>query len=306
MNKELMKVFRSELHFLKVRAAQKMKNQPHARAPSYAGISPFISMAGRQVELFTRAAPKKHNREFSMSGIRTTFNEQDPPGTMGNIQDEVHRVMECHKWSQLTKAVVVKEVEEALGFPLKAHHERFVKITMMRVVDGKFELECFGGKGEIKQESIEDAVGRVFEEQKKIKKEKETAKQTKSHMRNVSYGAVIPRDAMIDDGPEVEPVTSEQAVIEIIKLSKKGGIVRINSDNLKYLYNEVNVLRQINTDLRAQNVNIANSKIELVVNTSQEIERLRTVCSKVCGSKGQQISPRRRKSDNSFRNEANS
>jgi len=306
MNKELMKVFRSELHFLKVRAAQKMKNQPHARAPSYAGISSFITKPAQQVELFTRAAPKKHTREFSMSSIRTTFQEQDPAGLMDKIQETVYRVMDSSNWAELTKGVVANEVEEALGLSLKAHHERFIKITMMRVVDGKLELECFGNRGQIKhEESIEDAVGRVFEEQKKIKQEKETAKQMKRHMRNVSYGAVIPRDAILDDGPEVEPVMSERTVTEIINLSKQGGIVRIDSEILKYLHNQVNVLRQINTDLRALNDNIANSKIELVVNTSQEIERLRAVCSKIGDLERQQKSQPRR-SDYSFRNEANS
>jgi hypothetical protein len=304
MNKELMKVFRSELHFLKVRAAQKMKNQPHARAPSYGGISSLIAKPSQQVELFTRAAPKKHKREFSMSSIRTTFNEQDPPGRMAQIQEEVYRVMDTLEWTELTKGVVSKEVEEALGFPLKPHHERFVKITMMRVVDGKLELECFGNKGQIKQESIEDAVGRVFEEQKKIKQEKDTAKQMKRHTRNVSYGAVIPRDVIADEGPEVEPVTSDRAVSEIIKLAKKGGFVRINSDNLENLYNEVNVLRQLNIDLRALNTSIVNSKIELVVNTSQEIERLRAVCSR--SVEGLLKFPQQRRSDYSFRNEANS
>jgi len=303
MNKELMKVFRSELHFLKVRAAQKMKNQPHARAPSYGGISSFITKPSEQVELFTRAAPKKHKREFSMSSIRTTFNEQDPPDRMGKIQDEVYRVMNSLPWTELTKGVVSKEVEEALGFPLKPHHERFVKITMMRVVDGKLELECFGNKGQIKQESIEEAVGRVFEEQKKIKQEKDTAKQMKRHTRNVSYGAVIPRDVIADEGPEVEPVTSDRAVSEIIKLSKTGGFVRINSDDLKNLHNEITFLRKETTDLKADNSRIANSKIELVVNTSQEIERLRAVCSR--GLEGQNFSQPRR-SDYSFRNEANS
>merc|ERR1719436_801076 len=81
--------------------------------------------------------------------------------------------MDAHPWSEITKGMVVEEVEEALGFELKPYHKRFVKITIMRIIDGKLKLECFAGEN-VKKE--------VVAQEKEV--------QSQSHNREVSYGGV--------------------------------------------------------------------------------------------------------------------
>merc|ERR1719495_1367666 len=92
---------------------------------------------------------------------------------MARLQEEVFRVMDDHEWSKITKGMVVDEVEKALGFELKQYHKRFVKITIMRIIDGKLKLECFAGEN-VKKEVV-DA---------------DKAQMGNAHNREVSYGGV--------------------------------------------------------------------------------------------------------------------
>merc|ERR550534_841024 len=113
---------------------------------------------------------------MSYGGIRTLFEEQDSPQLMAKLQEEVFRVMDSYEWSQITKGMVVQEVEEVLGFQLKEHHKRFIKITIMRIIDGKLKLECFAGET-VKKEVFNAERQRVVEEAER-------------HKRDISYGGV--------------------------------------------------------------------------------------------------------------------
>merc|ERR1712060_611736 len=64
--------------------------------------------------------------------------------------------------------MVVQEVENALGFELETFHKRFIKITIMGIIDGKLKLECFAGEN-VKNEVVETG---------------------QRHNRDVSYGGV--------------------------------------------------------------------------------------------------------------------
>merc|ERR1719495_1752229 len=96
---------------------------------------------------------------------------------MARLQEEVFRVMDDHEWSKITKGMVVDEVEKALGVPLKPYHKRFIKITIMRIIDGKLKLECFAG------EALKNDV----------------MKAETQHKRDISYGGVQAA-AEYDDG----------------------------------------------------------------------------------------------------------
>merc|ERR1719397_1599231 len=160
-NRQLVQIFTTDLHFLKFRAAQKMSRAMHSREPSYGGVASYVDANGASLghardisyggvedsDFFpVRQAPQQHAREMSYGGIRTMFEEQDRPQLMAKLQEEVFRVMDSYEWSQITKGMVVQEVEEVLGFQLKEHHRRFIKITIMRIIDGKLKLECFAGE----------------------------------------------------------------------------------------------------------------------------------------------------------------
>jgi len=186
-NPQLLQLFRTDMHFLKIRAAQKMKSAVHAREPSYGGVTGFIGGHERDVsyggvedlepEMFSKdskpSGGPSHARDLSYGGIRSMFEDNDSPQLMAKLQEEVFRVMDAHPWSEITKGMVVQEVEEALGFELKPYHKRFVKITIMRIIDGKLKLECFAGEN-VKKEVVNA----------------EKASQTQSHNREVSYGGV--------------------------------------------------------------------------------------------------------------------
>jgi len=192
-NKQLVQIFTTDLHFLKFRAEQKMSRAMHSREPSYGGVASYvgtngvalghardISYGGVEDSDFFPARqapqPQQHAREMSYGGIRTMFEEQDSPQLMAKLQEEVFRVMDSYEWSQITKGMVVQEVEEVLGYKLKEHHKRFIKITIMRIIDGKLKLECFAGET-VKKEVFNAERQRVVEEADK-------------HKRDISYGGV--------------------------------------------------------------------------------------------------------------------
>jgi len=87
-----------------------------------------------------------HSREMSYGSLRTMFQNHDAPQLMARLQEEVFRVMDSYSWSEITKGMVVQEVQDAVGFELKEHHKRFIKITIMRIIDGRLKLECFAGE----------------------------------------------------------------------------------------------------------------------------------------------------------------
>merc|ERR1719427_2507137 len=164
-NSKLIQMFTTDAHFLKVRAAQKMARAAHAREPSYGGVQAFfgdthtrdVSYGGvgdlggatfviAQQPAQPRQGSGSHTREMSYGGIRTMFETNDSPELMGKLQEEVFRIMDTYEWSEITKGMVVQEVEDALGFELKPYHKRFIKITIMRIIDGRLKLECFAGE----------------------------------------------------------------------------------------------------------------------------------------------------------------
>merc|ERR1712087_440192 len=162
----------------------------HSREPSYGGVASYVGANGVSLghardisyggvedsDFFAvRQAPQQHARDMSYGGIRTMFEEQDGPQLMAKLQEEVFSVMDSYEWSQITKGMVVKEVEDALGFELKPHHKRFIKVTIMRIIDGRLKLECFAGetvkKEVVQAEQAENAGGEV-------------------HKRDISFGGV--------------------------------------------------------------------------------------------------------------------
>merc|ERR1712087_941381 len=141
----------------------------HSREPSYGGVASYVGANGVSLghardisyggvedsDFFAvRQAPQQHARDMSYGGIRTMFEEQDGPQLMAKLQEEVFRVMDSYEWSEITKGMVVQEVQDALGFELKPYHKRFIKITIMRIIDGKLKLECFAGEN-IKNEVVQ-------------------------------------------------------------------------------------------------------------------------------------------------------
>merc|ERR1719320_2302216 len=126
---------------------------------------------------YTGAQPRsgRHSREMSMGGLRTMFETNDSPQLMARLQEQVFRVMDSYEWSEITKGMVVKEVEDALGFALKPHHKRFIKITIMRIIDGRLKLECFAG------ETVKKEV---------VQAEQAENAETEGHKRDISYGGV--------------------------------------------------------------------------------------------------------------------
>jgi len=164
-NAQLTQMFTTDVHFLKVRAAQKMARAAHAREPSYGGVAGiFADGHGRNVSyggvgdlggmnfVIAQQPPAQpggggaHSREMSYGGVRTMFQNHDAPQLMARLQEEVFRVMDSYSWSEITKGMVVQEVQDAVGFELKQHHKRFIKITIMRIIDGRLKLECFAGE----------------------------------------------------------------------------------------------------------------------------------------------------------------
>jgi len=162
---QLTQMFTTDVHFLKVRAAQKMNRAVHARDPSYGGVPGlFADGHGRNVSyggvadlggmnfVIAQQPPVQpggggaHSREMSYGGVRTMFQNHDAPQLMARLQEEVFRVMDSYSWSEITKGMVVQEVQDAMGFELKQHHKRFIKITIMRIIDGRLKLECFAGE----------------------------------------------------------------------------------------------------------------------------------------------------------------
>lgn len=201
-NRQLVQIFTTDLHFLKFRAAQKMSRAMHSREPSYGGVASYVGANGvtlghtrdisyggvEDSDFFpVRQAPQQHAREMSYGGIRTMFEENDSPQLMAKLQEEVFRVMDSYEWSQITKGMVVQEVEEVLGFQLKEHHKRFIKITIMRIIDGKLKLECFAGET-VKKEVFNAERQRVVEEAER-------------HKRDISYGGV---QEMFDESEDWE------------------------------------------------------------------------------------------------------
>jgi len=200
---QLSQMFSTDVHFLKMRASQKMAKAAHAREPSYGaharepsfgGVAGFFGdghgrnvsyggvgdMGGMNFVIAKQPAVNPgggtHSREMSYGGIRTMFENNDSPQLMAKLQEEVFRVMDSHEWSKITKGMVVKEVEDALGFVLKPYHKRFIKITIMRIIDGRLKLECFAGET-VKKEIVNSEL-----ELEKAEDER--------HKRDISYGGV--------------------------------------------------------------------------------------------------------------------
>jgi len=185
---QLTQMFTTDVHFLKVRASQKMARALHARDPSYDvsgglfdGHSRNVSYGGvgdlggmnfviAQQPSTQTGGGKAHSREMSYGGIRTMFQNHDAPQLMAKLQEEVFRVMDSYAWSEITKGMVIQEVQDAMGFELKPHHKRFIKITIMRIIDGRLKLECFAGET--------------------VKKEVVTLEKTEGepHQRDMSFG----------------------------------------------------------------------------------------------------------------------
>jgi len=156
----LQQMFLTDVHFLKVRAAKKMARAVHEREPSYGGVTQYAEQMapahGRDksyggVDELIATVDKtfrqsRHVSKMSYGGIRTMFDQNDSRRLMARLQEEVFRVMDMHPWSEITKGMVVQEVEDSLGFELESFHKRFIKITIMRIIDGKLKLECFAGE----------------------------------------------------------------------------------------------------------------------------------------------------------------
>lgn len=283
------------------------------------------------------------------------FEENDSPQLMAKLQEEVFRVMDAHPWSEITKGMVVQEVEEALGFELKAYHKRFVKITIMRIIDGKLKLECFAGENvkkevvnaekaqqshnrevsyggvqelfdradewERKEEELDELYSKVQEREldqlydkaqnsgsaqavvgggfqgdgapTKIQREKEreSVRKTRRHSRNVSYGGVRefnnPTESKDegDDGPEVERVSTStgHARNSSTAYFSKGGFGKGGAANAESIVKENEALRKENTNLRDENESIRTSKMQLIGAAAEEIERLRSLLTRVKG-----------------------
>jgi len=192
VNPQLIQMFTTDVHFLKMRSSQKMSKAAHAREPSYGGVAAFVAgdSHGRNVSYggvgdigstnFTewqgaQHTSGRHSREMSYGGLRTMFETNDSPQLMAKLQEEVFRVMDSYEWSQITKGMVVKEVEAALGFELKPHHKRFIKVTIMRIIDGKLKLECFAGET-VKKEIVQA--------------EQAENAEAEGHKRDISFGGV--------------------------------------------------------------------------------------------------------------------
>lgn len=194
-NSQLIQMFTTDIHFLKHRAGQKMARAAHAREPSYGGVAALAGdaharnvsyggvgdMSGATFVIAQQPTQPgrgsgSHTREMSYGGIRTMFETNDSPQLMGKLQEEVFRVMDSYEWSEITKGMVVQEVEDALGFELKPYHKRFIKITIMRIIDGRLKLECFAGET-VKQEVVNAEL-----EADKLDRE--------VHKRTTSYGGV--------------------------------------------------------------------------------------------------------------------
>merc|ERR1712060_31754 len=157
---QLTQMFTTDVHFLKVRAAQKMARAAHAREPSYGGMPEIFAevpfggvgdLGGMNFVIAQQPSAQPggggaHSREMSYGGVRTMFQNHDAPQLMARLQEEVFRVMDLYSWSEITKGMVVQEVQDAMGFELKQHHKRFIKITIMRIIDGRLKLECFAGE----------------------------------------------------------------------------------------------------------------------------------------------------------------
>jgi len=209
-NPQLIQMFTTDVHFLKRRAKQKMTREAHAREPSYGGVSGFVvsgagdshgrnvsyggvgDMGGTNFVVAQQPAQPvggggSHTREMSYGGIRTMFENNDTPQLMAKLQEEVFRVMDSYEWSEITKGMVVQEVEDALGFTLKPYHKRFIKITIMRIIDGRLKLECFAGET-VKNEIVTEV------------KLEDAEADADGHKREISYGGV--QDANYEDNEE--------------------------------------------------------------------------------------------------------
>jgi len=368
-NPQLLQLFRTDMHFLKIRAAQKMKSAVHAREPSYGGVTGFVGherdvsyggVEDLEPEMFTKEnkpSGPTHARDLSYGGIRSMFEENDSPQLMAKLQEEVFRVMDAHPWSEITKGMVVQEVEEALGFELKPYHKRFVKITIMRIIDGKLKLECFAGENvkkevvnaekasqsqshnrevsyggvqelfdradewERKEEELDELYSKVQEREldqlydkaqnsssaqavvgggfsgdgsapTKRDKERESVRKTRRHSRNVSYGGV----RMLDGANTADPKDDDDAGPEVERVVGTSGGHARNSSTAYFskggfgkdggtddLVHENDRLRQENTRLREENHSITLSKMQLVQTAAEEIERLRSLMSRVKG-----------------------
>lgn len=197
-NPQLLQLFKTDVHFLKQRAAIKMRRAVHAREPSYGQVQDYVvettaehhrevsyggvteqfefGGAGGAADFAAAPAPAAappqrggHSRDLSYGGLREKFEEEnDPPELMAKLQEEVFRVMDVNEWSKITKGMVVEEVQRSLSITLKPYHKRFIKITIMRIIDGKLKLECFAGEA-LKNDVIQAET---------------------QHKRDISYGGV--------------------------------------------------------------------------------------------------------------------
>merc|ERR1711920_666506 len=326
------------VHFLKMRASQKMSKAAHAREPSYGGVAAFVAGDShtRNVSYggvgdigstnFTEwqvAQPtnNRHSREMSYGGLRTMFETNDSPQLMAKLQEEVFRVMDSYEWSQITKGMVVKEVEDALGFELKPHHKRFIKVTIMRIIDGRLKLECFAG------ETVKKEV---------VQAEQAENADAEGHNRDISFGGVQ-TDENNDDWEEKELdhlydkaqnySKSAQAIIgggfkstskiqrerekEIVRKTQRhgrnvsyGGVRYTKEDaatkvlddigpeinvvessgyteKIDELTEKVSTLTKENVELKQFTDNMRKSKFILVQTCSEEIERLRHIISRL-------------------------
>jgi len=287
-------------------------SEGHSRDVSYGGVGDIggMNFVIAQQPAIHSAGTGSHSREMSIGGIRTLFEVQDAPELMAKLQEEVFRVMDSYEWSEITKGMVVQEVEDALGFELKPHHKRFIKITIMRIIDGKLKLECFAGET-VKKEVVESEKAdeewqrkeEDFNEHYSKAQERELDQlYDKAQTYSKSAQAVIGggfKATKIQRDSEKEMVRRTQRHSRNVSyggvryseedpaakiLEEIGPEVHIVKDSgiaekVKTLTAEVEKLTRENGDLKLLTDNMTKSKFVLVQTCSDEIERLRQIIS---------------------------
>jgi hypothetical protein len=176
---ELIWTFKSDMYFLKRRAEQKMAKPAHEREPSYGQVLLFDSDA-RDVSHDEKSSvgsqPESTRRVNDMSYEAIQSLMKDKPNLRVQMQEEVFRIMDSYEWSEITKGMVVELVGNALGVKLEPEWQRFVKITIMRIIDGRLRMEHFAGVTEKKSDNAQELSS--------------VGSGTGYHSRNVSYGGM--------------------------------------------------------------------------------------------------------------------
>jgi len=249
------------------------------------------------------------------------FQQDDPPQLMARLQEEVFRVMDSYEWSEITKGMVVQEVQDAMRFELKPHHKRFIKITIMRIIDGRLKLECFAGETVKKEvvtlEQTEGEANNQDIEQWQLKENEFDQLYSKAQEKELdqlydkaqSYSKSA--QAVIGGGFKAQSKIQRDNEKEIVRKTMRhsrnvsyGGVRYTEEDpaqkimddigpevhvvensgfteKLETLTTKVEELTLENGDLKLLTENMRLSKFVLVLTCSNEIERLRQIINRL-------------------------